>query len=291
MLRPAGGEPLLHPLIHPLIAAVKAADVVTNMVTNASLLDAAGLLRLAGSLDWLAVSVDASTDGLHAAVGRGLRRDVPRGSSGHLAHVKEVWALARELVAFRLKLNKSCEAEAGGQHDAPGPESAARAVEGVPGWSLACSIYQCCAASFVWGNPEVLHLTTEGCQSPYPARAARQNESHCPFPLRCCPACRITPGQVRPIEGQNDAAVEGMLVSEEEFSGWVVRHEAAVQAHGSRIQLVTEGNAAMQGSYAMLDTTCRCEPRQHWRQLAGRKGACLRGAHKSHGRAEIDCCD
>lgn len=74
------------------------------MVTNASLLDAAGLLRLAGKLDWLAVSVDASSDALHAAVGRGRRGEVGRGASGHLAHVRMVWPLA-QAAGFRMKLN------------------------------------------------------------------------------------------------------------------------------------------------------------------------------------------
>jgi radical S-adenosyl methionine domain-containing protein 2 len=86
------------------VAAAKAAGLSTSMVTNGSLLDAASLLRLAGSLDWLAFSVDASTDALHAAIGRGVRGEVARGRSRHLEHVREVWRLAQGM-GFRLKLN------------------------------------------------------------------------------------------------------------------------------------------------------------------------------------------
>lgn len=101
---PPGGEPLLHPLIFDLVAAAKAAGLATSLVTNGSLLDAPTLLRLAGHLDWLALSVDASDDALHAAVGRGLRGEVARGRSGHLERVRRSWGLAREL-GMRLKLN------------------------------------------------------------------------------------------------------------------------------------------------------------------------------------------
>lgn len=43
-----GGEPFLHPHIEDLVVAAKAAGLVTSVVTNASLLDAARLLRLRG---------------------------------------------------------------------------------------------------------------------------------------------------------------------------------------------------------------------------------------------------
>lgn len=101
---PPGGEPLLHPRIHELVSAAKAAGLATSMVTNASLLTPSALLRLAGSLDWLALSLDASSDALHAAVGRGVRGELAAGGSAHLRRVRQVWGQAREL-GFQLKLN------------------------------------------------------------------------------------------------------------------------------------------------------------------------------------------
>lgn len=100
-----GGEPFLHPLIDELIAAAKAAGLTTSAVTNASLLTPARLKALAPVLDWLAVSVDASNDSIHHAMGRKLRGaaggDV---NNGHLTRVLPVWREAKRL-GYRLKLN------------------------------------------------------------------------------------------------------------------------------------------------------------------------------------------
>lgn len=69
-----------------------------------------------GHLDWIAFSVDASTDELHSSLGRGDIQEVGRrgsppnghepagGGSLHLQRVKPLWRAAREL-GFRLKLN------------------------------------------------------------------------------------------------------------------------------------------------------------------------------------------
>lgn len=74
---------------------------------------------LQGHLDWLALSVDASTDQLHRDMGRGLPRELQQQPSdtadtaaavatsepgGHLARVLPLWQMAQEL-GFRLKLN------------------------------------------------------------------------------------------------------------------------------------------------------------------------------------------
>lgn len=88
----------------------------------------------AGHLDWITFSVDASSDAIHAAMGRGMPREVTHGAerhgskdaraysdgsltattggggagdssaNRHLARVRHLWPLAREL-GFRLKLN------------------------------------------------------------------------------------------------------------------------------------------------------------------------------------------
>lgn len=75
-----------------------------------------------------------------------------------------------------------------------------------------------------------------------------------------------------PIEGQNDGALDDLLITPQEFESWVQRHRAALQlamqlqgaaeAKGGAgaelgVPLVAEGNQDMQGSYAMLDAGCR----------------------------------
>ena len=71
-----------------------------------------------------------------------------------------------------------------------------------------------------------------------------------------------------PIEGQNDGSVEALLITPAEFEAWVERHRASLArlaaagggtAGGTAeaVQLVAESNEAMQGSYAMLDASCR----------------------------------
>ena len=111
---------MLHPQIFELVAAAKGAGLSTSMVTNGSCLTPSALLRLAGRLDWLALSVDASSDELHTAIGRGVQGELAGGGAGgragegcspsgaggsrHLQRVLGLWDLARQL-GFPLKLN------------------------------------------------------------------------------------------------------------------------------------------------------------------------------------------
>ena len=60
--------------------------------------------------------------------------------------------------------------------------------------------------------------------------------------------------RVLPVEGQNTGKVEPLLCSEEDFQGFVRRHQA-VERRG--IVLVAEDNADMRGSYAMIDPAGR----------------------------------
>lgn len=99
-----GGEPLLHPALPALVTAAKAAGLTTCVVTNGSLLDEALLDTLCGSLDWLTLSVDTSSDELHARIGRGLTREVASGHCGHLARANALVQLAKER-DIQLKLN------------------------------------------------------------------------------------------------------------------------------------------------------------------------------------------
>jgi radical S-adenosyl methionine domain-containing protein 2 len=101
-----GGEPFLHPNINELIHAAKDAGLVTSAVTNGSLLTKEKLKFLAPVLDWIAFSVDSSSDRSHSLLGRGLANEV--GEKGkenlHLQRVKELWPVARDL-GIKLKLN------------------------------------------------------------------------------------------------------------------------------------------------------------------------------------------
>jgi len=55
-------------------------------------------------LDWLGISIDASSDALHVAIGRASKRDIDRGASTNLEHLKNMWKLAKTL-GYGLKLN------------------------------------------------------------------------------------------------------------------------------------------------------------------------------------------
>lgn len=59
--------------------------------------------------------------------------------------------------------------------------------------------------------------------------------------------------QVLPIAGQNDG-IDSLLVSPEQFRGYVEHHAATAQ---EGIDIVPEDNAAMTGSYIMIDATGR----------------------------------
>lgn len=56
--------------------------------------------------------------------------------------------------------------------------------------------------------------------------------------------------QVLPVEGQNDGAVDDLLISSAEFAAWVGRHRG-LDAEG--LGPVVEDNDAMTGSYLMVD--------------------------------------
>ncbi|MBA2661629.1 MAG: radical SAM protein [Bradymonadaceae bacterium] len=60
--------------------------------------------------------------------------------------------------------------------------------------------------------------------------------------------------QVLPVEGQNSGEVEELLISEAMFAAYVERHRH-LEARGVRV--VAENNAAMRGSYAMIDPAGR----------------------------------
>jgi len=99
-----GGEPMLHKDICDLIKRAKLLGFTTCMVTNGSLLNKFWLKHMQHHLDWLGISIDASSDALHVAIGRASKRDIDRGASTNLEHLKNMWKLAKTL-GYGLKLN------------------------------------------------------------------------------------------------------------------------------------------------------------------------------------------
>ena len=61
--------------------------------------------------------------------------------------------------------------------------------------------------------------------------------------------------QVLKIEGENDGRVEALLVSDQNFEGYIERHVSSLGS--TSIQVVPENNDAMLGTYAMIDALGR----------------------------------
>ena len=60
--------------------------------------------------------------------------------------------------------------------------------------------------------------------------------------------------QVLPVRGQNDANIDDLVISEDEYRAWVSRHECD---NTLGIKMICEENDVMRGSYAMLDALGR----------------------------------
>jgi len=99
-----GGEPMLHPHIRAWIKHAKHVGLVTSIVSNGTRIDREFLEEMHGHLDWVGLSIDASTDLLHAKLGRGLRNEVARGVSNHLERTLPVADLLHEF-GVGVKLN------------------------------------------------------------------------------------------------------------------------------------------------------------------------------------------
>lgn len=174
----AGGEPTLHPHLGALVEHAKRAGLVTSIVTNGSRL--AELLDThAGSIDWVALSVDSAVERVQLLLGRG------RGD-----HVQRVRKLAERCrtCGVRLKVNTV-------------------------------------------------------------VTALNHGEDMCGL-IRTLRPERWKVFQVLAVRGQNDGAVEPLLISRAQFEAFVVRHDALAR---EGIAVVAEANDAMEDSYAMID--------------------------------------
>lgn len=99
-----GGEPTLCPYLGDLLAASKDVGLTTCIVTNASGLTEEFLNEWAHLIDWVGLSIDASTDVIHAEIGRGMRGDLARQRSHHLALARDAWIRCKAR-GIRMKLN------------------------------------------------------------------------------------------------------------------------------------------------------------------------------------------
>lgn len=99
-----GGEPMLHPHIRPWIIHAKAVGMVTSIVSNGTRIDREFLEAMSEHLDWVGLSIDASTDRLHAKLGRGQKKEIKQGISGHLRRTLPVADLLHEF-EIGVKLN------------------------------------------------------------------------------------------------------------------------------------------------------------------------------------------
>tara|TARA_B100000768_G_scaffold165179_1_gene167603 strand:+ start:154 stop:1107 length:954 start_codon:yes stop_codon:yes gene_type:complete len=91
-----GGEPMLHRHLESWIHEAKRLGMVTSIVSNGTNIDRPFLERMKGSLDWIGLSIDASTDELHAKLGRGLRGEIANNTSHHIDRMLVVAPLLHE---------------------------------------------------------------------------------------------------------------------------------------------------------------------------------------------------
>jgi len=99
-----GGEPMLHPHLRAWILEAKRLGFTTSIVSNGTRMTREWLEEMAPSLDWLGLSIDASTDVLHAMMGRGRRGELKNNISRHLERCRAVLRHAKEL-GYGIKLN------------------------------------------------------------------------------------------------------------------------------------------------------------------------------------------
>lgn len=100
----AGGEPTLCPYLGDLLAASKDVGLTTCIVSNASGLTENFLDKWGHLIDWVGLSIDASSDQIHAEIGRGMRGDLARSRSHHLELATDAWDRCRSR-GIRMKLN------------------------------------------------------------------------------------------------------------------------------------------------------------------------------------------
>ena len=91
-----GGEPLCNSLIYDVIRLAKEMGFVVGITSNGALLTEQTLNRLSGSVDWIGLSIDSSSDEIETCLGRGTG-----------SHVQNCAKMARKIqdLGIKLKIN------------------------------------------------------------------------------------------------------------------------------------------------------------------------------------------
>jgi radical S-adenosyl methionine domain-containing protein 2 len=184
-----GGEPMLHPHIRAWIKYAKSLGMVTSIVSNGTGIDREFLTDMSGHLDWVGLSIDASSDTLHAQLGRGLKAEIKQGLSFHLARTLPTADLLHEF-GVGVKL-----------------------------------------------NTVVTSLNMNDDMS----EVVRRVRPH-----------RWKIFQALHIEGENDEDIVELEVKDQDFDAYIARHKNSLNDL-TNTNIVAENNAAMLGTYAMVD--------------------------------------
>lgn len=91
--------------------------------------------------------------------------------------------------------------------------------------------------------------------------------------------------QVLPVAGQNDAKIDDLLISRENFRRWVNRHE---EVRDHEISFIAEDNDLMRGSYAMLDALGRFYDSSSGGHRYSRESILVSGVEKAWGEVSFD---
>lgn len=91
-----GGEPLCNSLIFDVTRLAKEMGFIVGITSNGALLTEKTLDRLSGSVDWIGLSMDSSSDEIERHLGRG--------NGSHVRHCTEMAGKIRDL-GIKLKIN------------------------------------------------------------------------------------------------------------------------------------------------------------------------------------------
>jgi len=91
-----GGEPLCSSLIYDVTDLAKEMGFVVGITSNGALLTEKTLNRLSGSVDWIGLSIDSSSDEIEKRLGRG--------DGSHVRHCTKISEMVQDL-GIKLKIN------------------------------------------------------------------------------------------------------------------------------------------------------------------------------------------
>ena len=92
-----GGEPTLYPALPSLVKLAKELGLATAVITNGLTLSPKLLDSMAGSLDWIGLSIDALTPGLNQRIGRATAAGRQLDAAGYLERIGWIRAAGVQL--------------------------------------------------------------------------------------------------------------------------------------------------------------------------------------------------